>query len=224
VLFQKAIELDPGYALAYSWLGLTVLHSWTQGWNQDHRALAGAFELAQKAISLDDSIPEAHRILGDVYLYRKRHEEAISELKTAIALSPNYADAFAGLGDVLNWSGRPQEAIDFVKTAIRLNPHHHAWYFYTLGLSYLSLHRIDEAIEVLRRGLIRNPDFLGIHLALAGSHAETGDRENARTEVEEVLRISPYFSLKVFREMAPTEDAKMIEEMMDLLRKAGLPE
>ena len=224
VLFQKAIELDPGYALAYSWLGMTVLHSWTQGWNQDHRALAGAFELAQKAIALDDSLAEAHRILGDVYLYRKQHEEAISELKTAIALNPNYADAFAGLGDVLNWAGRAQEAIDFMKTAIRLNPHHHAWYFYTLGLSYLSLYRTDEAIEVLRRGLIRNPDFLGIRLALAGLYAEIGDREKARIEVEEVLRISPYFSLKVFQEMVPTKDVAIIERMIDLLCKAGLPE
>jgi tetratricopeptide (TPR) repeat protein len=224
MLFQKAIELDPGYALAYSWLGMTVLHSWTQGWNQDHRALAAAFELAQKAIALDDSLAEAHRILGDVYLYRKQHEEAISELKTAIALNPNYADAFAGLGDVLNWAGRAQEAIDFVKTAIRLNPHHHAWYFYTLGLSYLSLYRTDEAIEVLRRGLIRNPDFLAIRLALAGLYAEIGDREKARIEVEEVLRISPYFSLKVFQEMVPTKNVEIIERMMDLLRKAGLPD
>ncbi len=221
-LFQKAIELDPGYALAYSWLGLTVLHSWTQGWNRDLRALADAFELAQKAIALDDSLAEAHRILGDVYLYRKQHEEAIRELKTAIALNPNYADAFAGLGDVLNWAGRAQEAIDLVKTAMRLNPHHHAWYFFTLGLSYLSLYRTDEAIEVLKRGIIRNPDFLGIHLALAGLYAEIGDREKARIAAEEVLRISPSFSLKVFHEMVPTKDELMIERMTDLLRKAGL--
>ena len=224
VLFQEAIDLDPGYALAYSWLGLTVLHSWTQGWNQDPRALADAFELAQKAIALDDSVAEAHRILADVYLYRKQHDEAIRELKTAIALNPNYADAFAGLGDVLNWAGRAQEAIDFIKTAIRLNPHHHAWYFYILGLSYLALYRIDEAMEVLRRGFIRNPDFLGIHLALAGLYAEIGQGEKARIEVEEVLRISPHFSLKVFQEMVPTKNVEMIERMLDLLCKAGLPE
>jgi len=224
VLFQKAIELDPGYALAYSWLGLTVLHSWTQGWNQDHRVLAVAFELAQKAIALDDSLAEAHRILGDVYLYRKQHEEAIRELKSAIALNPNYADAFGGLGEVLNWSGRAQEAINFVKTGIRLNPHHHVWYFFILGLCYLSLYRIDEAIEVLKRGVIRNPDFLGIRLTLAGLYVEIGDREKARIEVEEVLRISPYFSLKVFQEMVPTKNVEMIERMLDLLHKAGLPE
>jgi len=224
VLFQKAMELDPGYALAYSWLGMTVLHSWTQGWNQDPRALADAYELAQKAIALDDSLAEAHRILGDVYLYRKQHEEAINELKTAIALNPNYADAFAGLGDVLNWAGRAQEAIDLVKTAMRLNPHHHAWYFFILGLSYLSLYRIDDAIEVLRRGLIRNPDFLGIRLALAGLYAEMGDTAKARIEVEEVLRISPNFSLKVVQEMVPTKDAARIERVINPLRKAGLPE
>jgi adenylate cyclase len=45
-LFQKAIEVDSSYAMAYAWLALAVLHSWTQGWDPDLQILPKAFELA----------------------------------------------------------------------------------------------------------------------------------------------------------------------------------
>ncbi len=160
--------------------------------------------------------------MGDVYLYRRQHEEAIAELEKAIALNPNYADAIAGLGDVLNHAGDPEEAIRLVKKAMRLNPHHHVWYFYVLGLSYISTERYEEAVEILKRGLIRNPDFIGIHLLLAVLHAEAGRTEEARVELKEVLRISPDFSLEVLKEMAPVKDQARLDTFAEALRKAGL--
>jgi adenylate cyclase len=224
VLFQKAIDLDPSYAAANAWLGLTLLHRWTQGWTQDLQFLPKAFELAQKATSLDDSLPEAHRILGDLYLYgAKDHDQAASEYRNAIALNSNYADALAGLADALAWAGRTEEAIDSVSKAMRLNPHHHAWYFQPLGLSYMITDRLDEAVEAYKRGVVRNPDFLGHHLALAGIYAQLGREEEAQAEVNEVLRISPQFSLDLFRQMAPARDPEKLERMVGLLAKAGLP-
>jgi adenylate cyclase len=121
-MFEKSIELDPGYASAYSWLGLVFLHRWTHGWSQDPQLPDRAFESAQKALALDESLPEAHRVLADVYLYRKQHEKATAELERAIALNPNYADAFAALAEVLNWTEKPEEAPELVKKGIRLTP------------------------------------------------------------------------------------------------------
>lgn len=64
-LFQKAIEIDSDYTEAYSWLGLSLLHSWTQGWNKEPHVLDKSFQLANQALALNDSLYEAHRILGD---------------------------------------------------------------------------------------------------------------------------------------------------------------
>jgi TolB-like protein/Tfp pilus assembly protein PilF len=221
-MFQKAIELDPEYALAYSRLGLTYLHEWTHAWSKDPRMLKMAFELAQKAIALDDSLPEAYRILGDVYLYRRQHQKAIDKMEKAIALNPNYADALAGLGDVLNHAGMPEKAIQMVKKAMRLNPHHHAWYFYVLGLAYISTERYEETIEVLKRGVIRNPDFIGIHMLLAALYAEMGRSEEAQDEVQEILRISPNYSIEVLKRVAPVKDQHSLDRIVAALRKAGL--
>ncbi|NIQ40101.1 MAG: guanylyl cyclase, partial [Proteobacteria bacterium] len=121
-MYERAIDLDPEFALAYAFLGLTHFHEWSFGWSQDPQSLEQAFGLAQRAIALDDSLPEAHAILGEVYLWRKQHEQAIAELQTTIALSPNDADGIVRLANILNWTGRPEEATGLVKKAMRLNP------------------------------------------------------------------------------------------------------
>jgi adenylate cyclase len=221
-MFEKSVELDSRYASAYSWLGLVLLHRWTHGWSQDPQLPDRAFESAQRAVGLEESLPEAHRILGDVYLYRKQHEKAMAELERAIAINPNYADAFAGLAEVLNWTGKPEKAIELVKKGMRLNPHHHAWYFYVLGTSYILTDLHEEAIEVLKRGTIRNAEFLGSHLALAPLYAEMGRIEEAQQEVKEILRVSPHFSIEMLRGMIPSKDTAIIERVIEAFHKAGL--
>jgi tetratricopeptide (TPR) repeat protein len=223
-MLAKAIELDPRYALAYSRLALTYLHSYTQGWDYNTKSLERAFELAQKAIAIEDTLPEAHRVLGDIYLYRKDLERAKAEREKTIALDPNYADGLAGLGEVLIWAGDYDKGSELVKKAMRLNPHHHAWYFYILGVAYTLEERFEDAIEILDRGLIRNPDFLGTHLVLATIYAVNGRKEECQAEVQEILRISPQFSLKLLREMIPLAEPDRIDDLVDALRLAGIPD
>jgi len=221
-MFEKSIELDPRYASAYSWMGLVFLHRWTHGWSQDPQLSDRAFESAQRALALDESLPEAHRVLADVYLYRKQHDKAMAELERAIALNPNYADAFAALAEVLNWTGKPEKVPELVKKGIRLNPHHQAWYFYVLGTAYMRMEQYEDAIDVLKRGIIRNPEFLGNHLALAPLYAEMGRMEEAQHEIKEILRVSPDFSIDRVKEMIPSKDPALIEEVVAAFRKAGL--
>ena len=224
VLFKKAIDFEPNYAEAYSWLALSILHSWTQGWHQTPPTLEKAFQLANQALTLNDSLSEAHRVLGDIYLYQKEHEKAAFELKKAVSINPNCSDALVGLADVLNWAGKPDDAIPLTKRAMHLNPHHPAWYPYVFGLSFFFLNEIEKAIEILEKGQVHNPDFLGVHIALAGLYAEMDRSEDAKIEVKEVLRLSPGFSIHVLQEMLPLNDPVVRERIINAARKAGLPE
>jgi hypothetical protein len=65
---EGAIELDPQYAEAYALLGWTYATEWHWQWSQDPQAPDQAFTLAQKAIALDDNLPDGHRLLSWVYL------------------------------------------------------------------------------------------------------------------------------------------------------------
>ena len=70
-LFEKAIELDPQYAEAYAWLGSTYLAAWVRN-GADPQTLQRAFELEQKALALDDTLPRAHIVLSWVYMFQSQ--------------------------------------------------------------------------------------------------------------------------------------------------------
>jgi len=221
-MFQRAIDQDPEYALAYAKSAWTDLTDWSMAWSRNPRSLERAFELARKAVSMDDSLPEAHGVLGYVHLWRKEHGEATAELEKTLALDPNNADGHAGLGEMLVWVGRSDEGIELVKRAMRLNPHYPIWYLGALGLAYGLTGRYEEAFEILERAARRNPDFLPPHILLALLYSETGREEEGRAEVAEILRISPDYSLDMMRETTPIQDPELLQKVLDALRKAGL--
>jgi adenylate cyclase len=223
-MYERAIDLDPKFAAAYALLGLTHFHEWSLGWSQDPQSLEQAFELAQRAIALDDSLPKAHAILGEVYLWKKRHAQAIAELEKTIALNPSDADGIARLGNILNWTGRPEESIGLVKKAMRLNPVHPVWYLWNLGHAYFLMGRCEEAIETLNRVLDRNPGFLPAHVYLTVSYIELGRHEEARAEAVEVMKLSPQTSTEAWRQRIPYKDQAVLERLFDGLRKAGVKE
>jgi len=221
-MFKHALDLDPDYAVAYSWLGWTYWMEWSFEWSQDPASLDRAFELVQRALSLDDSLSDAHALLGKVYLWKKQYDQAVSELEKTVALDPNDADGLAGLGEILYFAGRPEKAIGLIKRAIRLNPMPPVWYFHGLGHAYYLAGQYDEAIAALKRTLIRNPNFWPAHVYLAASYIELGRDEEARAEAEKILRINPRFSLEGKGKKLPYKDRSVIERLGKSLRKAGL--
>ena len=221
-MFERAINLDPGYALAYTLLGFTHWMEWAFRWSQDPRLLEQAFKLAQKAISLDDTGSKAHSLLGKVYLWKRQYDQAIAELEKTIALNPNYADGLAGLGEILCFAGRPAEAIAELKKAIRLNPIPPVWYFHSLGHAYFLTGRYKEAISALKRVINRNPNFWPAHIYLAASYIKIGQEEKAWAEAEEVFKVNPNFSLDDAGQRLPYKDQAILERLGDILQKAGL--
>jgi adenylate cyclase len=126
--FERAIALDPQYAGAYAFLGITYLQDWTYQWTPDPQGLDRALALVQNAATLDDSLPFAHRTLSFVYGMINQFEQARVEAERAIALDPNDASAYATLAGALNSVGRPEEAITAMEKAMRLNPRSLDWY------------------------------------------------------------------------------------------------
>ena len=221
-MFKKALQIDPGYALACTMLGHTHLMEWTLGWSQDVQSIERAFVLAQKAIALDESLPEPRELLGNIYLWKKQHEQAIAELDLAISLDPNNADWLAGLGGILVWTDRSEEAIGVIEKAMSLNPMFPPNYLWNLGHAFLLIERFDDAILTFKKAIRRNPDFWPSHILLAASYSAAGRMEEARAEAAETLRINPDFSLESWRLKCPFKNIEMLERRFSVLRRAGL--
>ena len=181
-----------------------------------------AFELAQKAVALDDSLPLAHVSWLTFISGKKQHEQAIAEAERAIALDPNNAGCYAELGQILNLAGRPTEAIGMVEKAMRLDPRTAVRYAAYLGRAYRLTGRYEEAIAAFKKILSVNPNLLDPHSELVFLYSELGREAEAQSEAAEILRISPNFTVEVWSRRLPSKDPAVTERFLAALRKAGL--
>jgi adenylate cyclase len=221
-MFEKAVELDPQLAAAYMGLGWTYYNDWSMQWSNDPHSLERAFELVEKSLALDNTLSAGHSLLGHIYLWRKEYDKAIAQKERALVLDPNDADAYSDLAEIFVWAGKPEESVELVEKAMRLNPHYPVQYLFTLGFAYLATAQNEEAVEALESAVDQNPDFLGSHILLVFLYMDLNREEEAQAHVAEVRRISPDLSLEVWRQRLPLSDESKLDEVLDLLRKAGL--
>jgi TolB-like protein/predicted Zn-dependent protease len=166
-LFEHAVALDPTYAEAYVYLAATYRDEWVNGWGQGPQALERAFELAHKALALDDTLPWAHALLSWIYLDKQQPEEALAAAEQAIALAPSFADSYVVQGSILSRVGRLEEGLRSLEKAMRLNPRPPAWYLRFLAQTYSWTGRYAEAITALKVAILRNPWDASTHAILA---------------------------------------------------------
>jgi TolB-like protein/Flp pilus assembly protein TadD len=223
-LFKQAIALDVNFASAYDGLAWTYLTESAYGWtNSRAKSLEAADELAQKALSLDDSFPAAYVTLSSVHLQKGEVRKAVALREKAVALGPSSANNHTLLGVALLFmGGRTEQAIKEIKVANRLDPFPPDWILHYLGAAYRVNGEYEKAIEIFKKVIKRNPDYWISHLGLSACYGLLGREEEARAAAAEVLRIRPNFSIA--KVMNPYRDKADKERTIEVLRRAGLPE
>jgi TolB-like protein/Tfp pilus assembly protein PilF len=187
--FQKAIDKDPTYALAYAGLAdaYSVLPSYTN--ETGHESYPKARAAAMKAMELDDSLAEPHATLGTVlFEYDWNFAEAEREFKRAIELNPKYATAHHWYSEYLLAMGRYDEALAEIKRAQAEDP---------LSLIINSMvgivHAVrgehDQAVTQLKKTIEMDPNFARTHLFLAEIYEDQGLFEDAISEHEKHLTL-----------------------------------
>jgi adenylate cyclase len=221
-LVEESLSLDPNYLSAYAALAnVNVLEVHVGSSKSPRESLDRAEELAKKVISLDDSHIHAHSVLSLTYVFKRQFDKAIPEAEKSVALSPSSAFAVFMLGTALFHSERFEEAIPYFKKSLRLSPIANNQCQVNLGGAYRFLGRYDEAIEMLRKLLQFQPDYLSGHVNLAATYVLAGREEESRFESAEVMRIDPQFSLERWAKNYPFRQ-ELVDQLVETLRKAGL--
>jgi len=222
-MFEESITLDPRFAMAYASLGVSYCAQVMNGWSQSPgKDLKKAFELAQKAIGLDQALFIPHGTLGWIYLLQGKHDEAIAEAKKAVDLAPGNAWANGCLGTFLAYADRPEEAIVVSENALRLNPFPTEWDLLFAYVGYVVAGRYEEALSYCKKAQKRNPDNIWPYIDQAGIYGHLGREKEARAAAKELLRLNPKFSLDQYEKAPWYKNRDKWKLHINGLRKAGL--
>ena len=222
-MLQRAIECDPSFVPAYAFLAAVHTRDYVNDWSDSpEESLRQAFEVARRAAALDDRHAYTHWAMGGIYLWSRRHDEAVREFEKSISLDPNFALGYMMLGLSLYYGGKSERALDVFDRAFALDPYHPDVYLHFQAQAYFQLGQFEKAVEILKRRLVRNPDTDISRALLASSYGHLGRGDEARREWQELLRINPNYSVEHRRKVLPYKNPADFEPFVDGLRKVGL--
>jgi TolB-like protein/class 3 adenylate cyclase len=220
-LLEKAIELDPDYALAHSYLTWIHVDNWRYRWGDDpERSFDLALESARKAIALDPDDYESHWALGFAYLTHGEFERAEAEYERALALNPYDAEFLVEMAELLVKTGKAAQAVTQVKTGMRINPRYPDWYLWNLGWAQYFTGQYDEALAALNK--MSNP-YNGVRRTRAAVLVRLGRIEEAREVISKFIETDLEMTLEEMEARA-WKDRDALERWIEDLRTAGLPE
>lgn len=192
-MFQRAIEKDPSYALAYA--GLADCHSMTFMYydsRADHLNLA--VKMSEKALGLAPQLAETHAAHGLALSLSKRWSEAEAEFEQAIALNPTRYEPYYYYGRTCYSQGKKEEAARWLAKAGEVNPEDFQSVFLCvdcLSNPETKLQRVAEGLRRARKRVEFHPDD-GRALYMGGlGFVELGDPETGRKWIERAIAASP---------------------------------
>jgi TolB-like protein/Tfp pilus assembly protein PilF len=160
-LYQKAIQLDPTFALAFA--NLSYVENSLYQASGDPVLLERAGAAAKEALRLQPNLPEAHLALAyDCYRGRRDYMSALRELEIAQAGLPNDSDVFLVIGSIKRRQGKWTESIVHLEKAASLDPNEPSVWA-NLGTSYLAVHDFIRAARSFDRGITADPEFFFNH-------------------------------------------------------------
>lgn len=198
-LYQRALAIDPGYALAYA--GLADCYNLTMSGLPVEVRAVNARVNAQRALSLDPDLAEAHTSQAfALYKFDWRWREAEAAFRRAIAADPSYALAHHWYGDMLALMGRVEEGIAELRRARALDPASLPLLI-DLAAALTNAGRLAEAREAIDAAAAIDPMFFGVPLRMSAILAAEGrERESLEEDWRsQVLRGASLESIEALR-------------------------
>ncbi len=227
-MFNKAIELDSEYACAYGMSAWCYFWRKVNGWLIDpEQEIEKGVKLANKAIELgrNDAIALTRgghvlgHLVGDL-------DGGIALIDRALLLNPNLASAWYLGGFLRVFKGEIDSAIDFFMHASRLSPMDPEMFRIHIGMSFAHFFskRFEESAEYAEKAIRSLHTSLPANALLVASKALNGQIDQARTDMQVLLRLAPALKVTTITDWLPIHSIANLNLFAEGLRLAGLPE
>jgi adenylate cyclase len=187
--FERAIERDPQYALAYASVAATYTELGEIGALSPDEAYPKAQAAAERALALDSELGDAHCTVAYVKMvYEFDWTGAEAEFKRALELSPNNSDAYDLYGRLCASLERYDEAIAMYRRAQELDPLAHR---VDVASGLLRAGRYEDALSAAREAVEVDRDHARAHSTVGWVHLRMGRQAEGLAELERAVALSP---------------------------------
>jgi TolB-like protein/tetratricopeptide (TPR) repeat protein len=232
-MFERAIDVSPGYAQAHAGLADTLSFRYMYAERNEETGRL-ALEHARKALELAPELAEAHASEGLALLLHRRYQTAEQSFRKAIELNPELYEAHYFYARALVQQGRYEDAAAEFLRAAEVNPDEYQARLLLPGV-YEALGRPKDKLEAARRGIEAarehlkcHPDDVRAMYLMAGALITIGEPEQGREIAEKALFFAPdsppdvlYNSACTFAQLGDTERALDLLERMNLAALAN---
>jgi TolB-like protein/cytochrome c-type biogenesis protein CcmH/NrfG/class 3 adenylate cyclase len=159
-LYDRAIELDPTFALAMA--RSSLLQSWiVHNFDPTSERREKARTLAERTLRLQPDLPEGHLAVGYSYYYGdNNYDAALREFEIAQRGLPNEPEVYLAIGAIQRRQGKWAESTANLEKAVSLNPKE-IWTLQNLAFNYQMLRNFDAANKTIDRALALDPTAVG---------------------------------------------------------------
>ena len=224
-MFDKAIAIDPGYALAYAGLADTYSQLYS-AFDAREFNLRQAETASAKALELEPDLAEAHLSRGMAVSLSKHFEEAREEFERAIALDPKSYEAFYWYGRNELSQGEYEHAISLLERALAVRPEDYipgvfiAQALRSLGRDEESADMCRQAVPLAEHHLELNPEDSRALILAGGMYATLGDSNRANEYADRAMVADPDDPRVLYNVACTFANSGRIADALDALERA----
>jgi tetratricopeptide (TPR) repeat protein len=186
--FQKAINVDPSYAMAYAGLAAAYWQQYVAA--HDQQDLDRARDAAIQALSRNENLDSPHITLGAIAVHLGQVDEGIRQLRMALDRDPVNAEACRELANAYVAAGKPDEAEATYRRAIQYRANF--WLGYNdLAVFFNDRGRYGEAEQTLHKAATLTPDNEVVFRNLGGVQMARGEWTEAESSFRRAIELRP---------------------------------
>ncbi len=225
-MFERAIEIDPEYALAHCGLAdcFAFLYLW---YEQRDEFIRGAETASRRAVELSPELAEAHASLGLALTWCEDCADAAEKhFETALRLNPRLFEAYYFFARDCLARGRLEKAARLFERAVEVRPEDYQaalllpQVYSALGREEKSRRAGQRGLEIVERHLQLNPDDVRALYLASGRWVQAGDRDRGLTLARQAIELEPEEPTVLFNAACAFAQAGALDDAIDYLDKA----